>query len=168
MRLLRLVSLLGMGLSLIAHLISWTTPNLLYFAWLGIPLHIIAMILTPKLVREQAFPLQKKADLHWFQSAPSWIHGLLFLSILSLMFHTLVAALGISELTMFLIRATSSLWLYVYVVGYGYTSWVERHLSSVRKIRNLGRHRTRMQTRSAIAKSELHIPPPDTHIGKWR
>lgn len=168
MRLLKLVSLLGMGLSLLAHLISWTTPNLLYFALLGIPLHGIALVLTPRLYRERAFPLQKKADLHWFQSAPSWIHGLLFLSILSLMFHTVVALIGISAFMMFLIRATSSLWLYIYVVGYGYTSWEEHRLSNVQKIRNLGRHRTYMQTRSETAKSELRIPPPDTRSGRWR
>lgn len=160
MRRLRLVSFWGMGLSLFAHLLSWTTPNLLHFALLGIPLHIVAMIIAPKLYRERAFPLHKKTDLRWFHHAPSWLHALVFLAILSLMFHTLVIAFGISEPIMYLIRFASGLWLCVYGVGYGYTSWAERHLSTVRQIRAQGRHRTHMRTRSDTAKSELRIPAP--------
>lgn len=161
MKRLRLISFLGVIFSLLAHLVSWTTPNILHFAMIGIPLHIVAIILMSKLYRMRVLPLQEKADLHWFNHASSGIHALMFLAVLSFLFHTIVVALQISVFAMFLIRAVSSIWLYVYTIGYAYTSWAGQHQRHHHRS-----HRTRIQQQAETTKSELHISQPKTM--RWR
>ena len=161
MKRLRLVSFLGLIFSLLAHVVSWTSPDILDFAVIGIPLHIVAMILVAKLYRQRALPLQDKAQLHWLNHTSSWIHALMFLAVLSLIFHIIMGVLQVSVFIMFLIRAISSIWLYVYAVGYAYATWAGHNqfrLKQDKPMANLKRIREKGDT----IKAELQINPPQT------
>lgn len=157
MRGLRIVSILGIFLSLIAHLISWTTPNLADFAIIGVPLHCVAMVVAWKLFKQRAFPLQNKSEVRWFHHASSGIHALLFLSVLSFMFHTVVLLMSISAFEFYAIRALSSGWLFVFTVGRGFTTWAGQY-----QINRTRLHSSRFHQKARTAKSELQIqsPPP--------
>jgi len=161
MKRLRIVSFLGLILSLLAHLVSWTTPNILHFAVIGIPLHIIAMIIVAKLHHKRVLPLQDKANLQWLNHTSSGIHAVMFLAVLSLIFHIIMVALQVSVFIMFLIRAVSSIWLYVYAVGYAYATWAGQNQFRLKQDQKIA-NRKRIRQRGDVMKSELHIHPPQT------
>ena len=161
MKRLRIISFLGLILSLLAHLVSWTTPNLLDFALIGIPLHIIAMILVAKLFNKHVLPLQDKANLQWLHQTSSVIHALMFIAVLSLIFHTMMLVFQVSVFTMFLIRAISSIWLYVYAVGYAYATWAGKNQFRLKQDQQMA-NRKRIREKGNILKSELQIHPPQT------
>jgi hypothetical protein len=162
MKRLRLVSFLGLIFSLLAHLISWTTPNMLHFVMMGIPLHFVAMLIVFHLYKQRVLPLQKNADLQWFHNASSGIHALIFLAVLSLLFHTIMVALQLSVVVMFLIRAVSGIWLYIYAIGYAYASWVGRNQFRYNLNSHQETHCKRFRQKGDIAKLEQHISPPQT------
>lgn len=161
MKRLRLVSFLGLIFSLLAHLVSWTTPDILHFAVVGIPLHIVAMILVGKLYHKRALPLQDKAQLHWLNHTSSGIHALMFLAVLSLMFHIIMGVLQITVFITFLIRAISSIWLYVYAVGYAYATWAGQNQFRLKQNRSMANLK-RIRQKGDTSKSELKITPPQT------
>lgn len=162
MKRLRLVSFLGLIFSLLAHLISWTTPNMLHFVMIGIPLHLVAMLIGMRLYKQRVLPLQKNADLQWFHNASSGIHALIFLAILSLLFHTIVVAMQLSGVAMFLIRVMSGIWLYICVIGYAYASWVGRNQFRYNLNCYQTGHHKRFRQKGDVAKLEQPINPPQT------
>ena len=162
MKLFKILSFVGIIFNLLAHLVSWTTPNLLHFAVVGVPLHVVSMLILYRLYRDRALPLQKNADKSWLRHASSGVHALIFLSILSLMFHTIVAVLGLSMFVMFLIRALSSIWLLTYAMGYGYASWAGHNQFKLNQLRLNGRHRSRIQQKADSIKSDIHVNIPET------
>lgn len=166
MNLLRIVSLLGIVFSLVAHLISWGTPDLLEFSILGIPLQIISMIMFAKLTNLNIVPFQKKADLRWLHQTASVVHALLFLSVLSFMFHVVMMGLQVTAFPFFLIRVLSSIWITVFAIGYGYTSWTGRYQSKLSKMRGQGFHRHRLSTIAEDAKLELKFQSPPRIINR--
>lgn len=150
MKLLKVISFMGIVLSVVAHLISWTSPNPLYFAIIGIPLEIASMGMMAWLYHKRVMPLQREADLRWLHQSPSLIHALMFFAVLSLAFHSVVVVAGISLFVMFLIRAMSSIWLYTFAATYGYTAW------SIRYGDNFWRtHRSRFQDSAQKLKADV-------------
>jgi hypothetical protein len=161
MKRLRLVSFLGLILSLLAHLVSWATPNTLHFALIGIPLHIIAIVTVAKLYNKRVLPLQDKKNLKWLYQASSGAHALMFLAGLSLIFHTIIVALHGTAFIIFLIRAVSSIWLYVYTVGYAYATWAGQNQFRFKQNQQMA-NRARIRQKGDVLKSELQIHPPQT------
>lgn len=161
MKRLRIVSFLGLILSLLAHVASWTSPDILDFAAISIPLHVIAMILVAKLYQKRALPLQDKANLQWLNHTSSGIHALMFLAVLSVIFHTVMVLLQLSVFIMFLIRVVSSIWLYVYAVGYAYATWAGQNQFRLKQEQQMA-NRKRIRQRGEVRKSELQIHPPQT------
>lgn len=158
MKLLKVISFMGIVLSIVANLISWTSPNPLYFAIVGIPLEIASIGMMAWLYHKRVMPLQHNANLRWLHHSPSLIHALMFLAILSLAFHSVVAVAGISLFVMFLIRAMSSIWLYTFAATYGYAAW------SIRYGENFWRtHRSRFQDSAQKLKADIPTYTMQTH-----
>lgn len=127
MKLLKGLSLVGIVLSVVAHLISWASPNPLHFFVLSLPLEVLAMGLMAWLYHKNVMPLQHNADLRWFHQSNSVIHALMFLAVLSFIFHSVIVVAGLSMFVMFLLRVISSIWIYTFASAYGYSSWTLRY-----------------------------------------
>lgn len=160
------MSFIGIVLSLVAHIISWTSPDLLYFAILGVPLQFISMGIMAWLYHKRVMPLQHQANLRWWHHTSSIVHGLMFLSVLSLAFHGIVFVLHISSFAMFMIRALSSIWLYTFTAGYGYASWSSRYGGRAGQ-----NHRSRFQDQAHQSKTDIHArvkTTPRHTFGRYR
>ena len=160
MRRLRILSFTGIVCSLLAHLVSWTTPNIIQFTYVGIPLHIVAMLIVAHLYKKSALPLQDRSGLRWINHASSWIHGLMFLAALSFMFHTIVMVLQLSVVLMYFLRAVSSIWLYVYAAGYGYATWASQYHSGLKDPSHLPTHRHQFRQRADTYKPDIQVDVP--------
>lgn len=154
MKILKVLSFIGIGLSLFAHVLSWMSPDLLHFAVIGVPLQLVSMILMAWLYHQRVMPLQPDGNLRWWHHTSSLIHGIIFLSVLSFAFQGAMFAFRISSFLMFMIRALSSIWLYTFSIGYGYSSWASRYGG-----RKKDSHRQRFQNRAQYAKPDIH-----THV----
>jgi len=141
---------MGVIVSIIAHVVSWMSPNLLHFAVIGVPLQIISMILMAWLYHKRVMPLQEGANLRWWEHASSLIHGLMFLSVLSLFFHGAMLVLHISSFLMFLIRSLSSVWLYTFTACYGYSHWANRY-----GVREKESHLSKFEERAYQSKTDI-------------
>lgn len=154
MKILRVLSFIGIVLSFVMHIISWTSPNLVHFAVVGIPLQLISMGLTLWLYQKRAMPLQPDANLRWWDRSSSFVHGIIFLAVLSFTFHGAMFVFRVSSFVMFLIRALSSIWIYSYANTYGYAGWAMRYGG-----REKQSHRGRFQNRAQVTKENIPVPP---------
>lgn len=120
MKTLRLLSLIGILLSLLLHLGAWLGNRVALIHPISWLLHGGAISILWYLRWNQALPLQRKSDTSWLRRTPSLLNGLIVFAFMSFVFHFVWIIAGFSADESEALRLFSSGWIYFFGLGYAY------------------------------------------------
>lgn len=163
---MKLLSVSGIVFSVVVHLAAWMRPISSGIVVLALVLHVLAMGMMIRLYRAKALPFVDGAKIDWLQKTSSVIHAVMFFATLSFVFHGVMMVLGLSGVEIALLRIASSLWLYVFAVGYGYRT---HYVADSRKIsRVYGRDSHRRRLRENLPRHNFEQKSPPVQTIRWR
>ena len=163
---MKLLSVSGIVFSVVVHLAAWIRPISSGVVVLALILHVLAMGMMIRLYRAKALPFVDGAKIDWLQKTSSVIHAVMFFATLSFVFHAVMMVLGLSGVEISLLRIASSLWLYVFAVGYGYVTQVVSDTRKIPRVYDRDSHRKRLRENRPRHDFEQKSSPLQTI--RWR